>query len=118
MSTWTQVTDYALWPERPVSKESMLGMIHWEIHVIWRGTALGMDRWVIRHLGYVLRHDGEWVPESGPNWGEEFLAQTALPYDQAMNKAREVVHSLKVNGRAWADWKAYLDEEGVRSRST
>lgn len=74
---------------------------HFSVRVSLRGPG----RYAVVHMGSCW--DGkEWVYESLPsNRTDAFKMQSRFPLDEAVELARELVDTVRMNGGTWAQWQ-------------
>ncbi|MDI3330676.1 MAG: hypothetical protein QJR09_08070 [Micrococcus sp.] len=74
------------------------------VHVKYRGQFNGRSGggYSVNHLSSELSRAGKWgLPQRFQRWQYRWEA-----FWEAQDMARDVVDSLKVNGRTWAEWQA------------
>lgn len=73
------------------------------VKVAWRGPG----SWAVLWMGQCLGPEG-WDFEPGSDGRtEEYLAAHRFPFAEAEELARKTVNTLSINGRSWAELKAF-----------
>lgn len=72
----------------------------WAVNVAFGGRVVdGVKLYGVKNLGRSLSRDGEWDNEPSPsNRTDEWLAEHRFPFEEAMELARSVAHTITWNG--------------------
>ena len=80
----------------------------WGVYVEWRGS----DLWAVVYGDECLNRDGQWVPETSQSTRNQAnYRSTRFSFDEAIEKAKQAVGQIEVNGITATQVKTMVEEQ-------